>query len=120
MPDKPWRGQAADQEWAAACESLDRLLTMLHGNEPQIYSYAQQSGPSVLFDFMKSYVAQSEREAAEFSRQARGADEINAADVSFGHRATALFCAAAVTKLACAPHAPDDPLAQLEKEIGQQ
>jgi hypothetical protein len=89
----------AEQVWADVSAHLDRVIAMITEQEPQIYLVAGNSDSSVLFDFMKGYIVDAERENGLAS-----------------HLTTVLMCAAAITRIVRAPRT-NDPLAQLDKEI---
>lgn len=91
----------AEQMWAEASKSLDNALNHIRGRLPEVYETAGgNTDPSVIFDFMKSYIIESEMTAPG----------------NIGHKATVLFCAAAFTRLVGAPPT-NDVLAQLEKDM---
>jgi hypothetical protein len=92
--------QGAEQLWAEASDSLDNLLTYIRSQLPELYATAGgNTDPSVVFDYMKSYISHSERSAP-----------------GIGHLATVLFAAAAITRLVSAP-LTNDVLAQLDKDM---
>lgn len=97
----PMRVHKSEQSWAAASQSLDNVLNYVRTQEPELYRIAGgNTDASVLFDYMKGYIVESERQAPG----------------NVGHMATVLFCAAAITRLVRAP-LTNDALAQLDKEI---
>lgn len=97
----PMRVHKSEQSWAGASESLDKVVAYVRSQEPELYRIAGgNTDASVLFDYMKGYIVESERQAPG----------------SMGHMATVLFCAAAITRLVRAP-LTNDALAQLDKEI---
>lgn len=98
----PRRISAADQMWADASRCLDNVIEYVRSQEPELYAIAaENSDDSVLFDYMKGYIMESERRAP-----------------GDGHKATILFCAAAITRLVRGPRT-NDVLAQLDKELEQ-
>jgi hypothetical protein len=94
---------SAEQAWADASESLDTVIGYIRSQEAGLYRTAGgNTDPSVVFDFMKSYIYESEM----------------AAPGDLGHLATVLFCAAAITRLVRADRANvSDALAQLDKDM---
>ena len=95
---------ASEQMWARAQEGFDQIVAYIKSEEAGIYEFAGNTDASVLFDYMKNYIIQAEVEHG-----------------SGAHLATILWCAVAITRLVRAPRTEqDDPLAQLEKEIGEQ
>jgi hypothetical protein len=97
----PRRIHGAEQMWAQASIHLDRVLAMVHEQEPAIIENAAgNTDPSVIYDWLKLFIMVAERHGQE------------------AHNTTILMCAAAITRLARAPRV-DDPLAQLDwKETG--
>jgi hypothetical protein len=97
----PKRVHGADQLWAEASIHLDKIIAYVRTQESDIYTEAGGNhDPSVLYDWMKGYIM--------------------AAEVSGGRAArhmTLLMAAASITRLTRAPRV-DDPLAQLDKELG--
>lgn len=98
----PGRIQAADQMWAEATAHLDKVVNHIRELEPAIIrATGENTDSSVIFDWLKAYIYRA---------------ETNGGDVA--HQVTMAMCAAAITKLVRAPRT-DDPLAQLDKEIGK-
>lgn len=93
----------AEQVWADASRSLDNVINHIREQLPHIYATAGgNTDASVIFDYMKSYIQESER----------------AAPGNIGHVATVLFCAAAFTRLVRDDRTNvNDPLAQLDKDM---
>lgn len=92
----------AEQLWADASKCLDNFLAYLREQLPDLHEIVGgNTDPSIVFDFMKSYIVESELSSP-----------------GTGHKATILFCAAAITRLVSAP-LTDDVLAQLDKEMEQ-
>src|SRR3954469_12779919 len=93
----------AEQMWADASVSLDRVVAHIRSQLPNIYRAAGgNTDASVVFDYMKGYIQESERTAPD----------------ERGHIATMLFCAAAFTILVRDDRAnASDLLAKLEKDM---
>lgn len=99
----PHRIHNEEQFYATAGDHLDTMLAKLTEQLPEIHRKAgDNSDPSVVFSWLRSYIVEAEKEFGP------GA-----------HLTTILMCAAALTRLVCAPHTDTDPLAQLERELNQ-
>jgi hypothetical protein len=94
---------SAEQMWADADASLDRVVAHIRDQLPYIYATAGgNTDASVVFDYMKGYIQESERTAPG----------------NVGHIATMLFCAAAFTRLVRDDRTDaSDLLAKLEKDM---
>ena len=99
--DDPRRVHAAEQAWATTQSQLENVINMFRNAEGDIYQHAQNTDDSVLFDYIKGYIITAENEQGHA-----------------GHIMTVIMCAAALTKLVRAPRTTDDPLAQLDWNIG--
>lgn len=91
----------ADGQYATVRRRLDEIVKSIQEDENFIKMTAGTFDTSTVFDYVY-WVVKSK------NRMQPGAMMV-----------TEAICAAALTKLACAPHAEPDPLAQYEKELNR-
>lgn len=97
----PHRIHNEEQFYATAGNHLDKVLAMLTEQLPEIQRKAgDNTDPSVVFSWLRNYIVEAEKDFGPLA-----------------HLTTILVCAAATTRLVCAPHTDTDPLAQLDKEF---
>jgi hypothetical protein len=93
----PKRIHAADEIYTTARNHLDKIIAHVKEMEPDIYTVAGNADASVLYDWLKGYIAVAERNGGKPA-----------------HEVTLLMCAAAITRLVRASRTDNDPLAQLD------